>query len=79
MEDAAAIRRAATDAVDDVEPATLRDAIERHIADGSMVPGVLTLHIVRAVDGSAPAGADSLGETIATRAAGVQLIYDGLR
>jgi hypothetical protein len=82
MEDAVAIRRAATGAVDDVEPVPLRATIERHIADGSLVPGAFTLQAVRATtDGSpAPTGADGdLPEPIASRVAGVQLIYDGLR
>jgi hypothetical protein len=80
MEDAVAIRRAATGAVDDVEPRDLRAAIERHIADGSMVPGVFTLQAVRATaDGSTPAVDGDLPDPIASRAAGVQLIYDGLR
>jgi hypothetical protein len=79
MEDAAAIERAATGAVDDVEPVPLRATIERHIADGSMVPGVFTLQTVRATaDGSSTTGED-LPEPLASRAAGVQLIYDGLR
>ncbi len=80
MEEAVAIRRAATGAVDDVEPLPLRATIERHIADGSMVPGVFTLQAVRATaDGSTPATDGDLPEVIARRAAGVQLIYDGLR
>jgi hypothetical protein len=80
MEDAVAIRRVAIGAVDDVEPLPLRATIERHIADGSMVPGMFTLQAVRATaDGSAPATDGDLPEPIANRAAGVQLIYDGLR
>jgi len=77
-----AVRRAALEAVEDVEPAPLRATIERHIQGGSTVPGVFTLHGVRAIaDGSTPtAAADGdLLETVAARAAGVQLIYDGLR
>lgn len=82
MEDAAAVRRAALEAVGDVEPAELRATIEAHVGDGSTVPGVFTLYGVRAVaDGSSPVadGDGALAETVATRAAGVQLIYDGLR
>jgi hypothetical protein len=82
MEDAVAVRRAAIEAVEDVEPLPLRATIERHIEDGSMVPGVFTLHGVRAIaDGSTPTAASDgdLLEAVAARAAGVQLIYDGLR
>lgn len=75
-----AIRRAATGAVDDVEPLPLRATIERHVANGSMVPGVFTLQAVRATaDGSRTTAGADLPESIANRAAGVQLIYDGLR
>lgn len=82
MEDAVAVRRAALEAIADVEPEGLRVAIERHVEAGSTVPGVFTLHGVRAVaEGSSPVadGDGTLAETVATRAAGVQLIYDGLR
>jgi hypothetical protein len=82
MEDAVAVRRAALEAVEDVEPAPLRATIERHLNDGSMVPGVFTLHGIRAIaDGSTSTAASGGGllETVAGRAAGVQLIYDGLR
>ncbi|MEF8775611.1 MAG: hypothetical protein V5A43_03790 [Haloarculaceae archaeon] len=81
MEEAAAVRRAARDAVEDVEPAPLREHIEHHLAEASMVPGVLTILCVRAVD-ERP-GDDrtrgSLADPVAKRAAGVQLVYDGLR
>jgi hypothetical protein len=83
MDEAAATRRAALDAVGDVEPARLRERIEDHVRTGSMVPGVLTILSVRAIaDGAtAPARADddSLLDLVERRAAGVQLIYDGLR
>ncbi|MFB6184908.1 MAG: hypothetical protein ABEI96_10170 [Haloarculaceae archaeon] len=76
MEEAAAVRRAALEAVEDVEPETLRERIEDHVAEGSMDPGVLTLLSAGAsVDGGASPPADRLTE----RGAGVQLIYDGLR
>lgn len=77
-----AVRRAAIAAVEDVEPTPLRATIDRYIEEGSMVPGVFTLHGVRAIaEGSTPvSGTDGeLRETVAARAAGVQLIYDGLR
>jgi hypothetical protein len=77
MEEAAAVRRAATEAVGDVVPDTLRSDIESLLADGSMAPGALTLLAATAApDGPTEFGAlDGLTE----RAAGVQLIYDGLR
>jgi hypothetical protein len=80
MEEAAAVRRAAMDAVGDVEPVPLRERIETQLGEGSMAPGVLTILTVRALDTTsvdAPDGA--LSEPVAERAAGVQLIYDGLR
>jgi len=81
MDEAAAVRRAARDAVEDVEPAPLREHIESLLADGSMVPGVLAILSASAAgDGGGPHLQDgTLGDPIAKRAAGVQLIYDGLR
>jgi len=83
MDEAAATRRAALDAVGDVEPARLRERIEHQLETGSMVPGVLTILSVRATTdgatGGATTGDDSLLDAVERRAAGVQLIYDGLR
>ncbi len=80
MDEAAAVRRAALAAIEDVHPDPLRATIERHLAAGSSVPGVFTLLAVRAVgDGSAPATDSPLSDPVANRAAGVQLIYEGLR
>ncbi|WP_018257354.1 DUF7114 family protein [Halomicrobium katesii] len=73
MEEAAAVRRAALAAVDDVDPARLRDRIEDRLDAASMTPGVCTL-----VSASA-AGCDGQLDGISDRAAGVQLIYEGLR
>jgi hypothetical protein len=72
MEEAAAVRRAASEATTDVVPEALRDTIDEYVADGSVVPGVLTLLCARSVAGEEPDG-------LARHAAGVQLIYDGLR
>ena len=72
MEEAAAVRRAASEATADVVPGKLRETIDHHVADGSVVPGVLTLLSARAVSGDDP-------DDLAEQAAGVQLIYDGLR
>jgi hypothetical protein len=73
MEEAAAVRRAALAAVDDVDPERLRERIAERIEDGSMAPGALTLCSAAAVDDSVSR------DGIAERAAGVQLIYEGLR
>jgi len=80
MEEAAAVRRAALAAVGDVEPAGLRERIETRLDDGSLAPGALTLLSARAVY-DAGSTDDQLFDTeaIAERAAGVQLIYEGLR
>ena len=71
MEDAAAVRRAARASVDDIEPERLRDDLRAFVDDGSMVPGVVTVLVARAH------GAE--GDPLYERAAGVQLIYEGLR
>jgi len=73
MDDAVRARRAARDALADIEPERLREAIRDRLADASMAPSVLTLVSARALD----AGVDP--DNIAERAAGVQLIYEGLR
>lgn len=80
MEEAAAVRGAALDAVDDIEPDRLRERIRERLEDGSMAPGVLTVLSARAADGSDPGSAPSVStEATAERGAGVQLIYEGLR
>ncbi|MFQ3294480.1 MAG: hypothetical protein ACI9PP_002033 [Halobacteriales archaeon] len=73
MEEAARSRRAAREAISDVDPEDLRETIDDILADGSMAPGALTLVCANALDETV--GRDSLSE----RAAGVQLIYEGLR
>lgn len=73
MDDASHVRRAAREAVRDVDPDAFRDAIEAAVESGSMAPGVLVVLSARAAD--EPVGF----ETVATRAAGTQLIYEGLR
>jgi hypothetical protein len=73
MDEAARIRQAASDAVTDIEPAPLRDVIGDVLADASMAPGTLALLSARAVDESIRT------EPVLDRAAGVQLIYEGLR
>src|SRR6056297_1707550 len=71
MEEVAAVRRAALAGVDDVEPERLRDRITARLDDASLAPGVLTLVAAAAARGHA-------ADSDADRAAGVQLIYEGL-
>jgi len=74
MEDAARARAAAREAVDEISPPELRTVIDDRLAECSVIPGVLTLV-------SARAGGSGVGdpEGVERRAAGVQLIYEGLR
>jgi hypothetical protein len=72
MDDVAWARRVGTQALEDVQPTGLRERAETFLTEGSTVPAVLTLVCARAVDGSVDQ------EDIAGRAAGVQLIYEGL-
>jgi len=81
MEEAAAVQRAALDAVGDVEPEGLRERLKERLDDGSLAPGALTVLSARAVH-DARSGGDPEGftaEAVAERGAGVQLIYEGLR
>jgi len=73
MEDAARARSAARDALADVGPEQLREALESRIVDAAVTPSVLALVTARAVD------PDVDRDAVAERAAGVQLIYEGLR
>jgi hypothetical protein len=75
MEEAAAVRGAAQEAVRDVVPGTLREEISGFVESGSVVPGTLTLVVADLFGEVDPDAVDGLTE----RAAGVQLIYDGLR
>lgn len=85
MDEAGATRQAALGAVRDVEPAGLHERITEWLDQGSMVPGVLTIRFARATTDSPTAHAESqsagdeLADPVGERAAGVQLIYDGLR
>ncbi|WP_323190979.1 hypothetical protein [Halostella sp. PRR32] len=73
MEEAATCRRAAREAVRDIEPDRLHDVIDDHVGEASMTPGALALLSARAADENIDFA------SISNRAAGVQLIYDGLR
>ena len=73
MDDAVRARDAAGEALADIEPAQLQDLLSARLDDASMTPGVLTLLSARAFEpGTAADGVED-------RAAGVQLIYEGLR
>lgn len=73
MDDAVRAHDAAREALEDIEPDRLHDLLDGRLADASMTPSVLTFVSARALD----PGVDVEG--IAERAAGVQLIYEGLR
>jgi hypothetical protein len=73
MDDAARARDAAREALADVEPEQLRETLENRILDAAVTPGVLALVTARALD-------PNIDPTeVVERAAGVQLIYEGLR
>jgi hypothetical protein len=73
MDDAARVRDAAREALADIEPPRLRDALSDRLDDASMAPAVFSLRCARALD------AEVVVDAIVERAAGVQLIYEGLR
>lgn len=73
MDNAVRARRAARDALADIEPERLREVLRDRLADASMTPSVLTLLSARTLDSTVDAA------PLAERAAGVQLIYEGLR
>ena len=73
MDDAARARDAAREALADVEPAQLREALDGRLVDAAVTPGVLSLVTARALDPDVDPSA------VVDRAAGVQLIYEGLR
>lgn len=71
MDDVARARAATLEAVSDITPPRLRTHIDDRLADVPMTPGVLTLASARAIG-------DADRDELDRRAAGVQLIYDGL-
>jgi hypothetical protein len=75
MDDAARVRDAAREALADIEPPRLRDALHDRLDDASMAPAVFSLLCARALGPEVEAEVDAIAE----RAAGVQLIYEGLR
>ena len=73
MEEASHVRRAAREALGDVGPAAFGEAVGTVVDGGAMAPGVLAVLCARGVD-------DSIAfEVVAERAAGTQLVYEGLR
>ncbi|MCO8242958.1 MULTISPECIES: hypothetical protein [unclassified Haladaptatus] len=72
MEEAVRARGAAREAIEDITPAHLRDHIDGLLESSTVVPGVVTLLSARAVESGAKTG------DVEARAAGVQLIYEGL-
>ena len=90
MERASQVRRAAREAVGETDPERLRVRIFEALDAGSMVPGALVLLSARvAADGTdgrdeqessrlEGTSATDRDEALAKRAAGVQLIYEGL-
>ncbi|MCL9816809.1 DUF7114 family protein [Natronocalculus amylovorans] len=73
MDDAVRTRAAAQEALSDIEPPRLQSVLENRLTDASMTPGALTLASARA------AAPTTTVEGLSERAAGVQLIYEGLR
>ncbi len=106
MDQADNCRRAAAEAVADVDPPRLHERIEAVLDGASMLPGVVTLESAAAIasettagldpeldhaldgavdldptadDGDGPPVAGRLSDGVLSHAAGVQLIYEGLR
>ncbi|WP_256287716.1 DUF7114 family protein [Halobellus inordinatus] len=75
MDDAVRVRDAAHEAVDDIEPDRLREVLFDRLSVAPMTPAVLALVSARAPE----TGVDTDTDGLAERAAGVQLIYEGLR
>jgi len=72
MDDAARARDTAREALADIGPERLAAVLDDRLAAASMAPGALTMVSARAADSTAAPDA------AADRAAGVQLIYEGL-
>jgi hypothetical protein len=73
MDNAVRARRAARDALADVGPERLGEVLRSRLDDAPMTPSVLTMLSASALDPTVTA------DQVAERAAGVQLIYEGLR
>ena len=73
MDDAVAVGRATREAVGEVEPERLQETLLDELEACSPAPGVMVVASARAIDGGVDVSA------LADRAAGVQLVYAGLR
>jgi hypothetical protein len=73
MDDAVRVRTAARDALEGIDPPRLRAVLHEQLDTASMAPGVL---VVLSATLQEPTGR---AEALEQRAAGVQLIYEGLR
>jgi len=80
MQEAGAIRTAALEAVEDVDPSVVYERIEELLDEESMTPGVFTVACASAILERSGRTIDDLAaeDALAERAAGVQLIYSGL-
>ena len=80
MQEAGAVRAAALDAVEDVDPQLIYERIDDLLDQESMAPGAFTVACANAVrEHSGRTTADlNADDALAERAAGVQLIYVGL-
>ena len=76
MDLAATAEQATRRELAEIEPARLREHLTGQLADGSMVPGALTLQVGQTV-GTA-AASPAAGPSVQRRAAGVQLVSVGL-
>lgn len=73
MEELRHTRIAAREAVEDIEPAPFRARLDDVLENAWLAPGALTVLVARSVDDDVDRAA------VGSRAAGVQLSYDGLR
>ncbi len=73
MDDVARARDAALEALADIEPDRLRETLDDRLGDAAVTPGVLSLVTARALDPNVRP------DEVVDLAAGVQLIYEGLR
>jgi hypothetical protein len=73
MDDAVRARTAAREALSDIEPERLHEVLEERLAEAPTTPGGLTLVSARSLDPTLDL------DGVTERAAGVQLIYEGLR
>ncbi|MDZ7849757.1 MAG: hypothetical protein U5K70_02720 [Halodesulfurarchaeum sp.] len=73
MDEVAQARTAVREAIRGITPDRLRQSMNAHLLRASMIPGVLALLSASVVSG------DTEERKVMNRAAGVQLIYDGLR